>query len=166
MAYFEELNNSLNAVLQKILDNQDLCKMIYYSDIPSNHSDIDTSILITEKYLNPMSKIPEANSDQKSIMNVHYLKAQKGKTNKGSVHEILALDIICHLDNQMVKGGNLLLMMCSEVEGTFDSKIIEDISPYKLQFAGFNEIYPADFFSGYRILFDVTHHLEGVTTVE
>lgn len=75
MAHFEWLDKNMNDVFEKIYDNQNLCKYLYYdSDNPLTEADIiDTKILYTDKLnqkLFPYFFTPDVTEEFKSTLHI------------------------------------------------------------------------------------------------
>ena len=125
MAYFSELNISINEIISRVLNNQDLCKYLYYNEPdPLSKTDIsDTSTLLLNNIF-PLPKEPDAETDKISLLNVYFYSGKIGDLNKGFKCEYLVFDIICHLDIWMVKNGIRPYYISNKIDEIFNNKHI------------------------------------------
>ena len=126
MAYFEECDAILNNIIgEKILRNQNICKLLYYypectdySYDPLSQPDIkDTSILLME-HVFPMPKLPDLETEQKGYMTVTISGGDKYgyDSNDGYRRINIIFDIIVHLKSWMIKDSYRVYKIAEEID--------------------------------------------------
>lgn len=161
MAHFKELENILNTTISMVLNNQTLCKLLYYypqdvdySFSPESMEDIeDTSILLLNNVF-PLPKQPDATTDQKCLLDVNVSKMKSIVGNKYA-EVSLTFDIICHLDSWLIKNGFRPLRILFEIDKMFNDQITNLNIVNKPQI---NNIVPkmyANKFFGYQIEYKI-----------
>ena len=133
MAYYDELDTILNTVIGKyILNNQDICKLLYYYpkelDLrydPLKEPDIeDTSKLLLD-YIYPLPKSPDSTTKQKGFMTVVLTGGDFSRENTGFRKINLVFDIIFHLTTWMIKGSFRPYKLASEIDKIFNNQIVD-----------------------------------------
>lgn len=126
MAYFEECDAILNNIIgEKILRNQNICKLLYYypectdySYDPLSQPDIkDTSALLME-HVFPMPKLPDLETEQKGYMTVTISGGDKYSydSNDGYRRINIIFDIIVHLKSWMIKDSYRVYKIAEEID--------------------------------------------------
>lgn len=126
MAYFEECDAILNNIIgEKILRNQNICKLLYYypectdySYDPLSQPDIkDTSVLLME-HVFPMPKLPDLETEQKGYMTVTISGGDKYgyDSNDGYRRINIIFDIIVHLKSWMIKDSYRVYKIAEEID--------------------------------------------------
>lgn len=126
MAYFEECDAILNNIIgEKILRNQNICKLLYYypectdySYDPLSQPDIkDTSVLLME-HVFPMPKLPDLETEQKGYMTVTISGGDKYSydSNDGYRRINIIFDIIVHLKSWMIKDSYRVYKIAEEID--------------------------------------------------
>ena len=126
MAYFEECDAILNNIIgEKILRNQNICKLLYYypectdySYDPLSQPDIkDTSILLME-HVFPMPKLPDLETEQRGYMTVTISGGDKYgyDSNDGYRRINIIFDIIVHLKSWMIKDSYRVYKIAEEID--------------------------------------------------
>lgn len=130
MAYYDELDDILNTVIGKyILNNQNICKLLYY--YPEEYSlnfdplscpDIqDTSKLLLE-YIYPLPKSPDAETEQKGFLTVVLTGGDYIDNANGYRTVRLVFDIVFHLKSWIIKKSYRPYKILSELDKMFNNK--------------------------------------------
>lgn len=153
MARFEELNNNINNVMMKLIESQNLCKLLHYNDEnPLMQDDIaDTSGLIFTKIF-PLPKVPDSSSEATSVLSVVFDNFRLGG-NTGVKEGILKFTAICHIDLWKTSGSLRPISILSEVDKIFNDERIVGIK--KLQLDRGNLIWVNDKYIGYQISYQM-----------
>lgn len=148
MAFFEELDTALNEVVgEYLLNNQDLCKLLYYYPKDEGNSfrynpieqpnitDISSLLM---NYIYPMPKSPDAQTKEKCFISVA-LTGGEEMDNKSYRRINLVFDIICHLDVWMVQGGYRPFKIANKIDIIFNDRNTKIPTVNKIQFVNFVE---------------------------
>lgn len=157
--YFRELNIIVNTIISMILQNQELCKMIYYDvEEPLSQPDFTTSVLPYSQIF-PLPKTPDAKIEKSTILNVYFEKAKHWKDNLGFKQEYLIIDIICHLDKWNMGNGELRPYSISQkLDEMLNDKYIENVSTNRVLFDGWDIMKYSDYHYGYRMYYCLTNN--------
>lgn len=127
MAYFSELNAVLNLSCSMLLENQNLCKLLYYYPEETNYQfnpltqpDIQDTSSLLMKHIYPLPKIPDAETEQICFIDVTISGGKPCDTNPRFREVTLGFDIICHLDTWIIKGGFRPLSIVHEIDSMFN----------------------------------------------
>jgi hypothetical protein len=158
MAYFKELNGAVNKIIEIIISDQELCKLLYYSeDDPLNQPIIsNTKTLIFDKIF-PFPKQPDAQLEKGSLINIYFLSGKPWSGNNGFKKEMIAIDVLCHLDSWKIIGGIRPYEISERLDTLFNNKNIKEISSNKVYFDGWTNIKYSDYFYGYRLIYILTN---------
>lgn len=139
MAYYEELETLLNSAVAAILNNEDICKLLTYypKEIDFRYDPLiqpkvenPSSLLMNNVY--PLPKTPDADLKQNCLVTVTLKGGDTMLYNKGFRKVLLVVDIICHLDSWIIKGGYRPLKILSEVDKIFNYKNIQGVDTINL----------------------------------
>jgi hypothetical protein len=135
MAFFEECDDILNNVIgEKILRNQDLCKLLYYySDTkdynfdPLSQPDIEDTSELLMQYIFPMPKSPDMESEQKGYLTVVLTGGDRysGEVNTGYRRINLVFDIIIHLNQWIIQDSYRVYRIASELDKMFNNQLTD-----------------------------------------
>lgn len=171
MAYYQELSVIIDNVIgEKILRNQNICKLLYYYPTISDNEkekypyldypvysqpDIeDTSILfLTHVY--PMPKMPDVKTKQKTYVCVNVSGGYEADKNKGFRRVNLLVDIICHLDAWKVREGYRPYLIMNEVDKMLNNKVTDlpiENNPYS---RGFQPRDYSNYYYGIQMLYEL-----------
>ena len=135
MAFYQELDNIVNTVIsQYILNNQNICKLLYYypetKDYrfdPLEQPDIlNTSDLLMD-YIYPMPKSPETEIEQKGFMTVVLTGSNYINNNKGFRRVNLVFDLIFHLNAWIIKNSIRPYRLANEIDSLFNFQILKNL---------------------------------------
>jgi hypothetical protein len=155
--HFEELDTIINKIIELIMTDSSLCKLIYYDDKePLKQNDFDHNILMFTKIF-PLPKKPNAEDKMGTMINIHFGKANPW-SNSGYKKEILLIDILCHLNTWELEFGLRPYQISNRLDSLFNNKQISDISINKIFFSDWTEIQYSDYWYGYRMAFMFTNN--------
>jgi hypothetical protein len=124
MAKFDELNKNINNVLFKLIESQNLCKLLLYptNDALSQPDISDTSSLLFER-IYPLPKIPDPVSETGSFLTVLFDSFQLGN-NVGTKQGLLTFVVIVHIDSWRMEGTGMLrpFAIMNEIDKLFNQE--------------------------------------------
>lgn len=161
MRRFEKLNNDIQELGQRLIANQDLCKLLYYQQ--NNPLDLPEisgkSHILNKKILLFTPKLPLATATD-VYMTVRVPKMRPSSKDGYYIVSMLSFDIYCHrdireiyytgTDGNMAKGDRSILLLdkVDEVMKNVDTSI------GKCKLHEISEIYNSDAtFSGYSAIY-------------
>jgi hypothetical protein len=154
IGYYKELSYVIFRIFDLFLENNNLCKLMYYNEYnPLAESDFNTDLLINN-HLNPLPKRPESESDKRAIVNVYFGETNPPTNNKGSRTERIYIDVICHLDSWLIQGGLRPYAIMNEIDSMLNGRILIKISEQDIIDRGANIIYASDYHAGYRMIYE------------
>lgn len=152
MANFKELNDNVTQVLLKLLESQNLCKLLHYiSDDPLSEPDIDPYLLI-HKNIFPLPKIPEVSDTKCNYLTVVFDTFRLGE-NKGVKDGTLMFTVFVHNDLWLISGQLRPFSIMHEIDKLFNNQRI--IGVKKLQFESGRFVAPNKDYSGYQVIYKV-----------
>lgn len=160
MAKFAELNQYINDILLKLIQNQDLCKYIHYESNEIEPSDpiIKPDLDLTQRKslmytrIFPFPKIP-TEVDAGTYVTVLFDNIEKG----GSIFfkdSVITFNIICHINQHRLLGKLRTYAIMNEIDEMFNNKSVVGIG--KTQFLRSRFIVANNTFSGYSLQYRVT----------
>ena len=162
MAYYEELEKIQNSVIATLLENQDICKLLYYYPEEVNlrydplaQPDIDNpnQLLLTQVF--PVPKTPDVELDQTCLLAVWLKGGDTMFDNKGYRKVIVVIDIICHLDCWIIKNGFRPMRLLNKIDETFNYKNFKGINVInKIESLPFRAKEYSTKFYGYQISYE------------
>lgn len=158
MAYFKDLNDKIVYITNMVKANQDLCKLLYYSENnPLDFPDIfDTQTLMLRNIF-PLPKSPESVKEQISILNVYFLNSKNYSKNTGFRPVYLVFDIMCHLDIWMLNNNQIRpLSICSKIDEMFNNVVIQQVSDAAIFWDGLDMYKFSDYYYGYRLTYKIS----------
>lgn len=156
---FLELNPNINKVLMKLIENQNLCKYLYYNNsTPLSSAAISdtTSLLYSKIYPFPTSvevfKDTNGSPVASTIINVIFDNFKIGNTNNKFKNGKLIFIILCHmslwrLDTSEIRPYCLL----NEIDEMFSEQRVIGIG--KGEFESCNLVWQDSSYSGYRLTY-------------
>lgn len=158
MAFFSELETAVMKAVQLLLQDQTLCKLLYYTDSkdPLAQPDItDTSILLN-KNIFPLPKDSKSVDQTHAFINVYYPKITQWKTGRGFNKPFLRFDVVCHVDSWLIDNGIRTYAIMSEVDKIFNDKNIQELSNQKIWFDSATCMMYSDYFYGFSMIYMLT----------
>ena len=154
MSRFQELNENIMSVLLKMIDNQNLCKLLNYNSYsPLSEADIpDTSSLLFDK-IHPFPFTPKVDSVATSQINVMFDNFQIGKDNPAFKNNQLTFIILCHSLLWRMDGILRPFAIMKEIDTLFN--YTNGIGIGKMQFVSGNLMWVNENYSGYRVSYKI-----------
>lgn len=151
MANFDKLNDNVTSVLMRLIESQDLCKLLSYSSSnPYEESDIeDTSSLINTKIF-PFPKLPTATTEAGSFVNFFFDSFELGDTNSVKDGKIV-FTVVVHLSHWSMGGRLKPISIMTEIDKLFNDQRV--IGLKKLQFDRGKFIWVNENFAGYELIY-------------
>lgn len=150
MSRFKHLNTNINNILLHLLNNQNLCKLLYYnSSDPLSEPDIDdpSSLLFNKIY--PLPKIPDTTSEAGTILCVFFDHFILPNSNTGVKSGTITIDIISHIDLWRLDGMIRPFSILHEIDSIFNQERIAGVK--ELQFDRGSFLYINESFAGYQV---------------
>lgn len=165
MAFYRELDNIMNVVIgQLLLRNQNLCKLLYYYPEcednfqynPLAQPDIeDTSILLME-HIFPLPKNPDAETKKQAFVNVTLTGGDRMVENTGFRNLFLVFDIICHLDEWIIKDSYRVYKIAEEIDTMLNNQLITDIPIVnRVQYRAMAQRDYSNYFYGIQLIYNL-----------
>lgn len=154
MSRFEELNDNIMSVLFKLIDNQNLCKLLNYTSYdPLAEADMQntTALLFDKIYPFPFS--PNIDIEARSQLNVLFEDFKLGKDNPAFKNNQVAFVIVCHKDLWRINGMLRPFAIMKEIDILFNST--NGIGITKMEFTGGNLTWVNEKYSGYKVSYKV-----------
>ncbi|WP_372011320.1 hypothetical protein NBRC13296_12145 [Paenibacillus chitinolyticus] len=159
MAKFEQLNQYVTNIFSKLIENQELCKLLFYTvDDPFSEHDLtdDQRIGLLNTYIFPMPKIPGEQSTQSSFLSIYFDNFKLTAENKGIKECNLVIDILIHNSIWSLHGTGLFrpYSILSKIDKLINNERVAGIK--KMGFDRGRLIrYNADY-SGYQVTYSMS----------
>ena len=155
--YCSELGENLQIIIQRLCANQDLLKLLYFSDKdPLGHEDIDNEI-IQKEIQNKLIKVIPVVGPKETAQCVAVLRVIGGYKIPGNgefKNVKLAIEIFVPLTQWFVKSTNLRpFLILGEIQKSLDGKSINGLG--KLSGGDFNLNFISDEVCSYEMFFDI-----------
>jgi hypothetical protein len=138
-------------VLNELIKNQELCKLLYYKDSdPLSQSDISNSKDLINKNILAFPFIDEVVKDTSSFLMVtfdNFTYSKGGEYQNGDI----MFHVLCHKDLWQIKGGLRPYAILDEIQNTFDNK---KIGIGKVKLSSLRQSYVNDAYKGYIARFN------------
>lgn len=124
---FVELNTNMNYVIQLLLENQNLLKLLYYNDNnPLSQPDIINPKSLLFNHIYPLPKIADVAENQKSIISVMFSNAHLNREGNIKLKDYkIIFYIMSHIDLWKVSGGIRPLLISHELDNIFNEKSVK-----------------------------------------
>lgn len=163
MAYYEELNPIVMGIIgERFLRNQELCKLLHYykeeneavSD-PLSKRFIQNTNLLFMKNIFPMPKSPDASTKKEAYVTVVLSGGYEAEENTGFRRVNLLIDIICHLDTWIIKGGFRPYSIMHEIDKMINNQITDLPIVNKPYLRGFQPRDYSNYFYGFQVIYEL-----------
>lgn len=153
-----ELGENLKNIMKRLCANQDLLKLLYYSDqTPLEHEDVPEE-LVKKSIWNKLIKIIPAVGPKETAQSVIVLRVIGGNKIPGNSEfrvVRLAIEIFVPLTQWFIKGDNLRpFQILGEIQKTLDGKTVNGLG--KLSGGDFALNFISDEICSYEMFFDIT----------
>lgn len=154
---FLSVDKDLNLIVTWLLKNNNLCKLLYYTDRQAlNHK----ALTDEQRYdmLNKQIKIVPKIYVDGSVL-TYIVISMDNFTPSGNAQfrdNIISFDIICHFDQWQLLDFELRpYRIAAEIDSMFDNQHLTGIG--ELHFMGMNQIILNDEFAGLTLMYQATH---------
>ena len=155
--YCSELGENLQIIIQRLCANQDLLKLLYFSDKdPLGHEDIDSEV-IQKEIQNKLVKVipvvgPKETAQCTAVLRV--IGGYKIPGNSEFKTVKLAVEIFVPLTQWFIKSTNLRpFLILGEIQKSLEGKTINGLG--KLSGGDFSLNFISDEVCSYEMLFDI-----------
>lgn len=157
MAHFVNYGDKINKIIEMLLANQDLCKLLYYNDYnPLDQANIsDTRVLLLDK-IYPMPKYPDAEIEKTSRLCVYMSNIRPFGNNDGFVEPKLCFEVICHQDVWLVDSNLRPFLIMNNIDEMFNNAFIPTLSTRESRLYLADIKLYADYYSGYILMYNLT----------
>ena len=164
MAYYEELSPALFKIIsERVLRNQDLCKLLYYYPDhypnydfdPLAEKDIENTNALFMKYVYPMPKMPDAKSNKNAYVCMYWNGGYEIENNTGYRNVVLNVEIICHLDCWNIKNGFRPYKIMNQIDKLLNNQLTDLPIYNKPYLRGFQTRTYSDYFYGVQMLYNM-----------
>lgn len=154
-----ELGVNLQKICSRLMANDNLMKLLYYTDInPLSQPALDSDT--KQKLFNDLiCIIPRVGTreDSKSVIAVYVPKAAKLGANKEFKNVVIAIDIFVPLHQWIIQDSNLRpFAIMGEIQNSLDQKTVNGLG--KIDGGDFDLTLLTDEMSGYRQVFNITEY--------
>ena len=181
MAYYEELNGIVEGIIgERFLRNQNLCKLLSrypecnnspinetqtgknnVNEQPISFNPLDTPFIentndLYMKYIYPMPKSPDAETEKKCFITVVLSGGYEPELNTGFRRVNVLIDIICHLDCWNIKGGYRPYKIMNEVDKMLNNQQTDLPIMNRPYLRGFQPRDYSNLFYGFQLLYEVS----------
>ena len=154
MSRFAELNDNIMSVLFKLIDNQNLCKLLnYISYDPLAEADIQNTATLLFDKIYPFPFSPDVDTEARSQLNVLFEDFKLGKDNPAFKNNQVTFVIVCHSSLWRISGMLRPFAIMKEIDTLFNSKNVIGIG--KMEFSSGNLAWVNEKYSGYRVSYKV-----------
>lgn len=149
-----ELNPLIMKVIEMILSDSDLCKYIKYdNESPLDNADFDSSELV-RNYIFPMPKVPSANDNASTFINVYIRNYVPSRINRGFSIIAINIDVMSHLNLWMIDGTVRPYCIANKIDKLMKSTILnEAYSTSELDVMDWKVF--SDAYHGYRLTYEL-----------
>jgi hypothetical protein len=152
---FEELSKDLYKVVNTLIKNQKLCKLLVYEDdSPLSHNDITNTVSLINTKIFTIPKLPVAEKDGSLI--VVYLDNFRAVSNNPYFKSSkVVLDVIVHNNLFLLPemGEFRPLAIMNEIDETLNGKLAAGL--WEMEFDSGDRLFSNEFFTGHRISYNV-----------
>ena len=133
---FKAVGDNLFIIAQRILEDEDICKLLYYTDNdPLSHNDMteDEKMALLHKNILLVPKVPENDDIKGSYILILYDGFNQNLSNSEFKDADLLFIIVCPPENWVINDASLRpFLLMSKIDELFGNKKIANIG--KLQF--------------------------------
>jgi hypothetical protein len=165
LANYHELDEVVNNIIfEKLLRNQNVCKLLYYypetnddwNFNPFTKPDIsDTTDKLFMKKIFPLPKMPEADIEKDGRLTVTLAGGYEPEKNTGFRYVNLLFDIIFHLDVWTIEGGQRPYRMMAEINDMINNQLTDMPIENRPYLVGFQPRDYSHYFYGFQLKYDL-----------
>lgn len=157
---YAELGKYIEAILDRLINNDDLMKLLYYVDNnPLSKPSISKEVINKEILGELIKIIPKLKLDELKVLKPHLvLRIENGRINNENqefTDITLYFDLIVPLNEWSIKTGNLRpFLILGEIQKSLNGKTVNGFG--RLQDGGFNLELITDELSIYNLVYRIT----------
>ena len=138
-----ELGENLQKIMKKLMQNQRLMKLLYYTDKdPLGHEDIPQEVIVHEIYEKFLRVTPKLDDHvtQNTVAILYVTHGYRNRSNREFRDIDLEIEIFCPLESWFIKSDNLRpFMILGEIQDSLEGLKINGMGQltggdYKLEF--------------------------------
>jgi len=149
---FQIIGKNLVTITNRMLNNQNLCKLLYYSTKqPLSEVNISNTDILLDTHIRLYPKLPALDT-KGSIINVIFDGFETNQSNENTVIATIRFDIICPVDEWIIDESSLRpFLIMSELSSMFNGYNIGGIG--KLRLVRSESLILSNEYSGYTMVF-------------
>lgn len=155
-----ELGINLQKIVNRLLANDELIKLLYYNDLdPLSNEKLTTEQKNKEIFNSYIKIVPRetASEEDKSFIALLVPRGQKIKANQEYQNITIEIEVFTPLTNWIIKDSNLRpFAIIGEIEKSLDNKTINGLG--KIRSDGFSLRRLTDDYSMYAITLEITEY--------
>lgn len=152
---FGETGVNLRTMINRLMSNQNLMKLLYYTDLnPLSHEDIDKEVIVNEILNKQLVYIPliESNEYAKSYIAILIDSGNKNMGNSSFINVDITVSVLTPISQWMIKDNNLRpFAIMGEIQKSLDEKTVDGFG--KIISRGFKLVEVTDEVTIYQLLF-------------
>lgn len=153
---FSELGTNINYVIQELLKDQDLMKLLFYNnETPLSSPDIVNPSALLFNNIFPYPKLPLVEENQKAIITVMFSNARLNSNIKFKDYKLI-FNIMCHVDLWKIRGGLRPYEIAQRIDNIFNEKRGTSLSIGKVIFDDFIYREYNQKFNGFYLCYSLT----------
>jgi len=151
---FEVIGSNLITIANMILNNQNICKLLYYTTkTPLSETNIEDTSILMDKNIRMVPQVPDEGTLKGSFIVVLLDNYDLNPINDDTNILELRFDILCPMDEWRVNEKSLRpFLIMSEMSAIFNGLQIKGIG--KLKLLSTPRIVMSDVYAGYSMLFN------------
>lgn len=159
MAYFKDLNEIVNKVVELIGKDKKLLELIAYPNVKNKNLNI-TDLMLKNIFLMPRGA--DAIKDEKTFLNIYIEKAFPYESNSGFREAYLTFDIFSHLNIWNVEKTNDMrpYLISSKIDEIFNDNFDEQVRQISIKapyFFSWEAYKYGEYFYGYKLRYCISN---------
>lgn len=154
MAFFKELNDIMNKVVELISKDEELMKLIAY---PNEKHSID-DLMFKNIFLMPRGA--DAVKDEKTFLNIYMSATSRYEKNSGFRQACLTFDIFSHLNIWLLPDNTIRpYLISSRIDKIFNDNFNEQVRQISINaplFGGWEVYRYGEYFYGYKLKYYIS----------
>lgn len=153
----QEMGENLQTIVKRLTANQNLLKLLYYTDKdPFNNQDLDEEIIKTKVFNKLIKIVPKLDPKETatSIISFRVVRGRKTGTNSEFNNITINFEVFVPLTQWIIKDVSLRpFLIMSEIEKSLDGKTINGLG--KMECMGFDINFLTTEISCYEMTFNI-----------
>lgn len=154
----QEMGNNLQIIVKRLLANQNLLKLLYYTDKnPLSQPDITDEVIKKEIFEKLVKIVPRLDPREtaKSVIAFRVIRGRKVSDNDEFLNISINFEVFVPLTQWILKSDSLRpFLIISEIEKSLSNKTINGLG--KMSYGGFDINFLTDEMSCYEMYFNIT----------